>query len=625
MSVKKTVKRALTGILALMLPMQAACAAPTEHLSVSGAAQTMDGVVLYTNLLGEDGWSSGEAAQYAAGDYNVTINGAQSMTADAVINMHDAGQGTHFVICVDVSKSILQEQMPSIVNGLSKFFQNMPVAVTVHDRVSLYTFGEKVELVQEASANATDLINSVKELKPEANKTQMYEAIFAAINKAREPVADRPVNSMVILITDGTDDPNVGQEGLYTDDSIARLVQEAGVPIYTVAIRQGGQQHLDNLRRFSEISGGKLELVNAADAGTILTNIQQLAENTVIVHFPVTNATGTSNKSVQEYQLALNRQGMAIQDPYAKKLEVDWSILPSPSPSPLPTQPPTPEPTPTMTPTPAPTASPTPAPTTQPPTVPPTQTPEVTAPVTATPEPVKSDPAWLTAIKSRINSGNRMIVYAIFGLLVLLAALVIAAIAFKFRSSKKNNGLRDTVDSERADQFGGSSDAQTIRSEDLYEQGTDTVRAGGMYMGENTGTIRMGETASGGDTGTIRIDEDLPEADPGAGSIFAEEKAAGVELTIEERRADTTLTRTVLLENELVIGRLASCDVMIDDRTVSSAHLKIRREHDGLYVQDMNSQNGTRINGERLYDACPLRSGDALRIGRTTLKIYFEN
>ena len=62
---------------------------------------------------------------------------------------------------------------------------------------------------------------------------------------------------------------------------------------------------------------------------------------------------------------------------------------------------------------------------------------------------------------------------------------------------------------------------------------------------------------------------------------------------------------------------------MIEDSTVSTTHLCIQRDGQGLTVTDMNSTNGTKLNGASLQGEAPLNSGDTLEIGHTLLTVRF--
>lgn len=59
---------------------------------------------------------------------------------------------------------------------------------------------------------------------------------------------------------------------------------------------------------------------------------------------------------------------------------------------------------------------------------------------------------------------------------------------------------------------------------------------------------------------------------------------------------------TIYLNDDLtVIGKLENaCDAVIELPTVSRIHAKIRKKEDGYYLTDMNSRNGTAVNGKLL-------------------------
>ena len=54
------------------------------------------------------------------------------------------------------------------------------------------------------------------------------------------------------------------------------------------------------------------------------------------------------------------------------------------------------------------------------------------------------------------------------------------------------------------------------------------------------------------------------------------------------------------MHSEIVVGRAHTCDVVIDATVVSREHCRIGTDANGLYIIDMNSANGTYVNGQRL-------------------------
>ena len=55
-----------------------------------------------------------------------------------------------------------------------------------------------------------------------------------------------------------------------------------------------------------------------------------------------------------------------------------------------------------------------------------------------------------------------------------------------------------------------------------------------------------------------------------------------------------------LVGNSVYIGRSEENDIQIADMSVSRRHLKIKEENDRLYIKDLNTQNGTYVNGSQI-------------------------
>ncbi|MFN9844910.1 MAG: FHA domain-containing protein [Planctomycetota bacterium] len=85
----------------------------------------------------------------------------------------------------------------------------------------------------------------------------------------------------------------------------------------------------------------------------------------------------------------------------------------------------------------------------------------------------------------------------------------------------------------------------------------------------------------------------------------------------------TTLAgKHVPLRNGFVIGRVAGCDLVIDDSKASRRHARIVVEAGVAEVEDLDSSNGTRLNDKPVTRRV-LRDGDRIQIGATVL-VYRE-
>ncbi len=72
------------------------------------------------------------------------------------------------------------------------------------------------------------------------------------------------------------------------------------------------------------------------------------------------------------------------------------------------------------------------------------------------------------------------------------------------------------------------------------------------------------------------------------------------------------------LDTPVTIGREEGNSVQLNDERVSRFHLKIQEDHEKLVITDLESTNGTKINGEPAQLRI-LRYGDLIALGRSVL------
>jgi pSer/pThr/pTyr-binding forkhead associated (FHA) protein len=76
-----------------------------------------------------------------------------------------------------------------------------------------------------------------------------------------------------------------------------------------------------------------------------------------------------------------------------------------------------------------------------------------------------------------------------------------------------------------------------------------------------------------------------------------------------------------LAEATTLVGRGEHCDVRLEDEAVSWDHLEIRRHGGSLIACDLDSKNGTLLNGQPLARPTRVRHGDTLTVGASRLEI----
>jgi len=70
---------------------------------------------------------------------------------------------------------------------------------------------------------------------------------------------------------------------------------------------------------------------------------------------------------------------------------------------------------------------------------------------------------------------------------------------------------------------------------------------------------------------------------------------------------------------ETIVGRDVGCRLRFNDPAVSRRHLRFVRRVDEVFVEDLKSSNGTKLNGRPVISPTRLDDGDAILVGGRTL------
>ena len=106
------------------------------------------------------------------------------------------------------------------------------------------------------------------------------------------------------------------------------------------------------------------------------------------------------------------------------------------------------------------------------------------------------------------------------------------------------------------------------------------------------------------------------DADEDLASAIASVPAGCALLVV--RRGPNAPSRYLVEHDEMLIGRDADAEIFLDDMTVSRHHARVRATSEGFDVEDLQSLNGTYVDGERVTRA-PLHHLAELRVGTFVL------
>jgi pSer/pThr/pTyr-binding forkhead associated (FHA) protein len=78
-----------------------------------------------------------------------------------------------------------------------------------------------------------------------------------------------------------------------------------------------------------------------------------------------------------------------------------------------------------------------------------------------------------------------------------------------------------------------------------------------------------------------------------------------------------------LPSNITVIGRRHDCDICIPLQPVSRRHCKLCKNNNTVNIRDLDSRNGTFLNGKRIKEA-PVTAGDYIGVGPLTFLLQVD-
>ena len=149
----------------------------------------------------------------------------------------------------------------------------------------------------------------------------------------------------------------------------------------------------------------------------------------------------------------------------------------------------------------------------------------------------------------------------------------------------------------------GFSDIEDALISELAEAAREYAREEGYhFMGPVTVSLTVDNSLK---TGRFGVSSQLKQAatGPGMGSIVLP----------SGQRVD-------LSDAVISVGRLPECTIAINDSNISRNHAEIRAGASSYLVVDLNSTNGTLVNGSKIIGEQSLNDGDIISFGSTHVR-----
>ncbi len=100
--------------------------------------------------------------------------------------------------------------------------------------------------------------------------------------------------------------------------------------------------------------------------------------------------------------------------------------------------------------------------------------------------------------------------------------------------------------------------------------------------------------------------------------------SAGVSALFRMEPGSANLDEFHMEKDVALFGRGSNCDVVLTEKKASRKHFEVRRQGLSFYLKDLNSANGTVVNGNAVTEA-ELLAGDLIQVGESKLQFSIES
>jgi predicted component of type VI protein secretion system len=94
--------------------------------------------------------------------------------------------------------------------------------------------------------------------------------------------------------------------------------------------------------------------------------------------------------------------------------------------------------------------------------------------------------------------------------------------------------------------------------------------------------------------------------------------------TLKRQDGANSVMEVAIRTPRFIIGSAEDCHMRCPSRSISPHHCEVLVRGDSVYLQDLQSEAGTYLNGEQVTEESSLQSGDHLRVGRLEFEVVIK-
>lgn len=475
-------------------------------------------------------------------------------------NFSESGEAIFYYVMLDISGSIPDGYLQAAKQGIL----NLALQLRERDRLIVYTVGEEVRMLTDGNVSYEELDQALAGLKNRDQETLLFEGIDRLASEAeQEPEQARKV---FVVISDGEDvavGKKMAQEALQT-------LQEKGYPLYALCIQNTKQENANSFGAFARASGGDLTIFRPEDGEQILTNLEDRLLQNIRIEYLADRNVVTNKEEVLTLKFA---DGSMLTKSVMNRR---W--------------------------------------------IPDMDAPEIVSGAAIGEEKLSinfsepviggdqsenyrimtEDGAQQGIAKAEYEGSSRQAVLLTLENPMKNGWYRIECTGLTDDSMEKNI-LEGAVDIE----VSGMTEPEPEKEGSNYSGGLFLIFAAILILGILIIMVSRKKKVSVEDIG--------------------QENSAYMDLEVQISVNGRQIQKTVWkLTDQLVVGRIPTCDVFFDDPLISRQHFIIEREDQALFLTDLNTTNGTLLNGNPVQGKVRLTQGAVIEAGDEKIMVWWK-
>lgn len=283
----------------LLNQSETAAAAQAETTAVQAEGSVLDQAQgrieqVYVNLP--------QAVMYGSGISTDSLSGAEAYLSQEKLTLVKSGtfeelqEGIYYYVLLDISGSIPDRYFAKIKEGI----QNLQESLGEKDKLILCAFGEEVTLAADGSQTPEGMAQVLAGLDNNDQKTLLFEGIDRAAALAAKVDGTACRRKVLAVISDG-EDIAVGKK---MAAEAQETLKETGLPAYAFCIRDTATVNINSFGEFARTSGGDLVTFQPDEGPALLTDLAARLHQDVYAEYEADTNVVTNKEETFSLRLA---------------------------------------------------------------------------------------------------------------------------------------------------------------------------------------------------------------------------------------------------------------------------------------------------------------------------------